>query len=786
MKTSIRITFIILCGVLFCSLFVIDGILRGAVPRDKVYLKNGRLIEGTITSETDANIKLIVDGVSEIKIPRETIQFIKKVPKEVIQKQEEFDNEQEKKGLIKYQGKWITKEQHSTLSERDLLVDEISQLREEKKRILEDISQLEGARTYENKIFQFSFNPPNGWEEVPVAGKDTICRFNSPEGDEFIEYVEVSVTKNTQSSIDQNFIDGAIKGLEETEKGYLNKIRGFDITKVDGLNALKIVMSRYFFEEVEKPSELQEPYHQKLIVYLIIGATKLYRVEFSCLMKDSARYEEEFDRCIKSFIIKDRKEEKSSFAYEGAGIPAEKSAETPATLPKENETAQPAVSPPTPDVPIYEQVSQVSEPAKEFGFDKLYLKDGRVLQGTIMQESNTSIKIRVESPSTPEYVVSIPRDTIKNIEWLSEEERQKKLKYEEEQLQKGMVKFYGHWITREERARFYNQAEEEQEEIIRSSDLDKEREKAQLEQKIQAEKDQEKENEVSRILAELKKLEDEKAELMGELNKQRDITNKKLDEYLERERQEVPTAKVAEHTLGSIVKIRVRSKYSYLNQYRSSASGAVIDSRGIIITNFYIAQNPYREEWAVELRNGDQSELFEANVLKYDPILDVAIIRIDARGLTPIAIGNSDRLREGDQIINVGAPRGYSDSYTVGRVISLNTKLIDMIDMNVRLRWNIERKYGSYGGMMNMDVLRRKFCDDYGDVMMIQHNAITYAQNNGGPLLDKNSALVGINQNINFDGGVVPVVVPPSAQGFNMAVAINSIKKQSKFASYLR
>jgi S1-C subfamily serine protease len=87
--------------------------------------------------------------------------------------------------------------------------------------------------------------------------------------------------------------------------------------------------------------------------------------------------------------------------------------------------------------------------------------------------------------------------------------------------------------------------------------------------------------------------------------------------------------------------------------------------------------------------------------------------------------------------------------------------------------------------MPNVDRLRERFENDYGKVEMIQHNAITYARNTGGPLLDKDGALVGINQNFRQEGSI-KVVASPSVQSFNMAVSINSVKRQRKFSRYLQ
>ncbi len=734
------------------------------LPRDKVYLKNGRLLEGTIIRETDEFVKITVESGSEIKIDRVNIQFIKKAASEVLDKAQEFGEEQKAKGLVEFEGQWITPEERNKLIDRNTLDKEISELRKLKEKMLVEVAELQGKRSYQNDQFQFSFNPPENWEEVPVHDLAMICMFQQPSDDDFHEYIKVSVTTKTTSVIDQDFIDSSISGMQEDKQGYLNKIRGFDVTKLDGLNALKITMSRYFFKESIHPEGEQEPYHQKLLVYFVIGASRIYKIECSALMKNFDDYEEIFNSCIKSFIIKDRETPPQTAASkDGTTDSTSQSMETPEH--------------PVEKKPVFEQVSQYSVDAKEFGVDKVFLKNERTLEGTVLQEANDSIRLRVESPSTPEYILTIPRENIENIEWMPEEERRSKLQYEEEQRQKGLVRFYGHWIPLAQRNRFLQQADDEQASMLQSDEQARLNELSMTEEERQRAEEQRREEEIAQLLTRIKELEDENEVLREELQKQRDITNEKLDEFLERERQEIPIGKVAENSKDAIVKVLVRSEYAYSDRYGNAASGVIIDSDGIIISNYYIAQNPSRQQWAVELRDGQQ---VEARIVDYDTILDVAIIKISAQGLTAIKIGNSDKLTPGDEIIAVGAPKGYRDSITTGRVLSLDSKLSDLIDVNIKLRSNMERKYG----VPNLDRLISRFKSDYGEVDMIQHNAIMYATNTGGPLLNKNSELVGINQNFREEG-TIKVVAAPSVQSFNMAVSINAIRRQSKFGRYL-
>lgn len=724
------------------------------------------MLEGTIIRDTDEFIKIKVENGSEIKIDRAGIQFIKKASQEALQKTREFEEEQQQKGLVNYEGQWIPPDEREKASARDALSEEIRELRLMKEKILTEISELQGKRTYQNEEFQFSFNPPDNWVQMPPGNREAVCFFQSPQDDDFKEYISVSVASKTTSAIDQDFIDASITGLEDSKEGYLHKIRGFDVIKVDGLNALKITMSRYFFKEAASPDQEQEPYHQKLLVYFVIGATRIYKIECSALFKDFDDYEDTFDTCIKSFLIKDREDEPEPVV-------------TPATAEERviPVPGEPAEQPVPQASPIFEAVTQYSVEAEEFGTDKVFMKNDRKLVGTIMQETNDSIRLRVESPSTPEYELTIPRENIESIQWMPEEERRRKLQYEEEQRQKGLVRFYGHWIPIEQRNRFYRQADQAQEEFIRMTEADALQQEAMTEEERQRAEQMRQEQEIAQLLTRIKELEDENAVLREELQKQRDITNEKLDEFLERERQQIPIGKVAQKSKESVVQVLVKSRYAYSSLYDKAAAGAIVDDEGFIISNYYIGENPFREEWSVELPGGER---VDARIVEYDSILDVAIIKIDALGLSPLPIGNPEKLKVGDEIIHVGAPIGYSDSMTAGRVLGLESDLIDLIKVNLSLRRNIERKYA----VPDTDRLVRAFESDYGTITMIQHNAITYASNNGGPLLDKNGALIGVNQNLRVEG-TVKVVAAPSVQSFNMAVSINSVKRQRKFSRYL-
>lgn len=100
---------------------------------------------------------------------------------------------------------------------------------------------------------------------------------------------------------------------------------------------------------------------------------------------------------------------------------------------------------------------------------------------------------------------------------------------------------------------------------------------------------------------------------------------------------------------------------------QSVGSGVIVDAaKGYIITNHHVIDKA--DEVAVTLRDGRR---FDAKVLGVDPEADLAVIRIEASGLTRVPLGDSDRLRVGDVVVAIGNPFGLSQTVTSGIVSAL-------------------------------------------------------------------------------------------------------------------
>ncbi len=139
---------------------------------------------------------------------------------------------------------------------------------------------------------------------------------------------------------------------------------------------------------------------------------------------------------------------------------------------------------------------------------------------------------------------------------------------------------------------------------------------------------------------------------------------------------------------------------------RGQGSGFIISKDGYILTNNHVVGDA--DEISVKLADGRK---FKAKVVGKDPQSDVAVIKIDARNLPVLPLGNSDDLEVGEWVIAIGNPFGLTQTVTVG-----------VVSAKGRSRLGI---------------------NDYED--FIQTDAAINPGNSGGPLLNIHGEVVGMN-----------------------------------------
>lgn len=105
-------------------------------------------------------------------------------------------------------------------------------------------------------------------------------------------------------------------------------------------------------------------------------------------------------------------------------------------------------------------------------------------------------------------------------------------------------------------------------------------------------------------------------------------------------------------------------------QLASQGSGVILTSDGYIVTNSHVIKNG--DEIHVNLTNGKQ---YPAKVVGDDPISDLALLKVDAKGLPTAELGDSDTAAVGQWVLAVGNPLGYEGTLSVGVVSALNRDL---------------------------------------------------------------------------------------------------------------
>ena len=153
--------------------------------------------------------------------------------------------------------------------------------------------------------------------------------------------------------------------------------------------------------------------------------------------------------------------------------------------------------------------------------------------------------------------------------------------------------------------------------------------------------------------------------------------NKGNREPVKIEINEVDTSKV--HTAAEVYAQNVQSTvgitttitvnyWGYRTNQAAAGSGFIITADGYILTNYHVIEDSNK----VTVTMFDDTE-YEAKVIGYDESNDIAIIKIEAEGLTPVVLGNSDEINVGDDVVAIGNPLGeLTFSLTKGVVSAID------------------------------------------------------------------------------------------------------------------
>jgi S1-C subfamily serine protease len=170
---------------------------------------------------------------------------------------------------------------------------------------------------------------------------------------------------------------------------------------------------------------------------------------------------------------------------------------------------------------------------------------------------------------------------------------------------------------------------------------------------------------------------------------------------------------------------------------QATGSGIVINSNGTILTNWHVVENAVKVTVSLE-----KGKAVDAQVVGKDPSNDLAVLRIDPRGLTlhPLPLGSDSTVQVGDPVLAIGNPFDLQRTLTTGVVSALQRTL--------------------------------KAPNGFTITNVIQTDAPINPGNSGGPLLDASGRVIGINSQIYTGSG------GGGSIGIGFAVPIDTAKSE--------
>jgi len=164
-------------------------------------------------------------------------------------------------------------------------------------------------------------------------------------------------------------------------------------------------------------------------------------------------------------------------------------------------------------------------------------------------------------------------------------------------------------------------------------------------------------------------------------------------------------------------------------------SGFLVSADGLIVTNKHVVSSKTADYTII----GSDGKKYSAKVLARDPNRDIALIKIDAKDLPYLQLGNSDDVKVGQTVVAIGNSLGeFSNTVSKGIISGLKRNLVAGSD---------------FGGSERLSDI-------------IQTDAAINPGNSGGPLLDVSGNVIGVN-----------VAMAQGAQSIGFALPANQIKK---------
>lgn len=220
-------------------------------------------------------------------------------------------------------------------------------------------------------------------------------------------------------------------------------------------------------------------------------------------------------------------------------------------------------------------------------------------------------------------------------------------------------------------------------------------------------------------------------------------SNNEVQQNLIVTQDESNTINIVKDTQESVVSIAITQvtlsqTHGITNTDSNIGTGFVIDAGGLIITNQHVVSDT-TSNYKVVTSDGKE---YDVQNITRDSVYDIAILKINAENLKPLSLGDSDNLAVGQEVIAIGTPLGeYAGSVTKGIISGLHRTVTASSD------W--------------FDSTSKTYED------VIQTDAAVNPGNSGGPLLNSQGEVIGIN-----------FATTSGADNISFALPINRVKER--------
>ena len=184
--------------------------------------------------------------------------------------------------------------------------------------------------------------------------------------------------------------------------------------------------------------------------------------------------------------------------------------------------------------------------------------------------------------------------------------------------------------------------------------------------------------------------------------------------------------------VGITTEVTTTNWFGQTSSSAVSGSGFVVTTDGYIVTNYHVIEAAYQRNYKVSVMFYD-GKTYDATIVGVEEENDVAVLKIDATGLTPVVVGDSESIQVGEEVYAIGNPLGeLAFTMTTGHVSALDRKITTN--------------------------------ESPSAINMFQFDAAVNSGNSGGPLYNAEGKVIGI---------VTAKYSSTGVEGLSFAIPIN-------------